>query len=97
MMKSLWKLLFALALWAPLTYFHGWVVVQLWRWFITPLSADLPPPTVYAAVGIMFVIRAMSLRPQVAKEEVNPLIAAFAWPLMLLGAGWVWHWLAWGV
>jgi hypothetical protein len=97
-MKAMWTFLIGLALWAPITYLRGYVVVRLWEWFVTPLSPNLPPPTIYAAVGVMFVIHAAWPRPRLVKEnDAEVIIASILWPLTMLGFGAVWHWLAWGM
>lgn len=90
-------LIAAMLLWAPVAYFKGYVFVTLWQWFIAPLG--YPAPSIYVAVGGIFVLHAALPRPR--GEEGNGFVqntaAAIGWPLGLLAFGALWHWLHWGV
>lgn len=93
--------LLALLLWAPLIYWRGYVFVTLWGWFITPISPELPPPTIYVAVGALIVAHAFLPWPSNNGGSENTAAVNLArsalLPLFLLGFGALWHWLHWGV
>jgi hypothetical protein len=98
---AVFALVAGLALWAPITFWKGYVFVKLWSWFVTPLNpADLPPPSIFTAVGVMIVVCAFLPRPgdrDESKSAMYTIMAGIGYPLGLLGAGAFWHWLHWGV
>ena len=94
------RVLFGLLIWAPLTYWHGYVMVRLWDWFIMPLyPLVIPPLTVYAAIGLAFFFQSLGRRPDVSKAEgqYDAIVTAVLWPAVMLAGGWVWHYLQWGI
>lgn len=88
-------------LWAPMLYWRGYVIVDLWKLFITPLThGQFPAPSIYAAVGAMFVLSAFLPRPRDTEEkhgQLFNLIVGALYPAALLGLGHFWVWLQWGV
>lgn len=75
----------------PLTLYRGWILLNLWNWFIIPLGA--PHITMAHALGISLVIGFMTAhydsRTKTQSEKIEELIAVFAMPTIGLIMGWI--------
>jgi hypothetical protein len=93
------KVLLGLLLWMPLCYWHGYVSVRLWEWFIVPFYPAVPRLTIYVAVGLAFFWQSLGRKPSVKTNEsqTDHIVASALWPAVMLCAGWVWHYLQWGI
>lgn len=91
-------LVVGILLWAPLAFWRGYVIVALWGMFATPLAPDyLAAPTIYAAVGLVFLIQALSpFRHESDTHQVSHFTVAVLAPGLLLIFGHLWQWLHWG-
>jgi len=95
--QPVWLTLFGLALVLPIAVLRGWVAVKLWAMFGQPVWPNAWQPTIYTAVGVMLLVSMFQARPHVYKDREEPagmsIIASLAWPLYLLGIGYLWHYL----
>lgn len=75
------------------TIFSGYVLSVIWGWFIVD-RFNLPLLNIVEALGIMLVVKFMTLQPDfysLDNEDRDVRMAAFSWmlPIMALFIGWV--------
>jgi hypothetical protein len=73
------------------TALRGWVLVQLWGWFVVP-GLHAPPITIPMGLGLAVVVSLFAVRPsKEAKERAWSETFGFSVvaSLLCLGAGWV--------
>ena len=76
----------------PTAAWNGFAIKTLWAWFVVPLHvASL---TLWQAAGIAALTTLLVTDPTRMKDpRLNPLIAAFVFPALMLVAGSLYHWL----
>lgn len=90
--------------WPLLCLWRAYVVVVLWTWFGLPFT-NLAAPSLFVVTGMMLVLHTILPFPRYRDEKSDkPLEAMWTHivyygvtPAMMLGAGWYWKWLQWGV
>jgi len=74
---------------------YGWVGSKLWNWFVVPLGAR--PLHVFQACGIALVASYFVVPSNLKRDDDKlgvALCKAMVWPLLALGFGALYHWLA---
>lgn len=84
----------------PLLIIRGWAVVKLWSWFGEPLFPALWHPTIYSAVGLVFVIALLwpykldpSGEEKPFKVHVQRMLTSALFPVFTVGVAWLWRWI----
>lgn len=93
-----WGCLLTFTLWPVSLAFRGYVLQQLWAWFLVPLGVvaiSLPHALGISGLIWFFVMHT----PSVTKDDddagtkiVKALLWQFGTPVMALASGWLWHW-----
>lgn len=82
-------------------YWTGYVAHVLWGWFLTPYMAA---PSIYTLAGVVILIHLIVPRHPIKVKDgkwgqafVGLHVERLVEPLVVLGCGWVWQWMAWGL
>ena len=98
-MKHLIALLLMIILLLPVTIWYGFVLVQLWGWFIEPMIG-VTFTNIFHAAGVVLLVRMFSSSKPKRKEEepweqlVSSLGISILAPAFALGFGWLLYLLA---
>jgi hypothetical protein len=73
---------------------YGWILTQLWAWFVVPFG--FPQLSLTQAIGIILVVSFLtghtgSNREKPKEEKKKDLIAFLARPFLYLGIGYIVH------
>ena len=83
------KALFAIAGIMGITLLNGWVVINMWNWYVLPLGA--PEISFAHALGlatlVSFIARATIIDED--GEEMKRLVYTIASPLLTIMMGWI--------
>lgn len=89
-----WRCIFQTIYSLFLIMLKGWVLMQLWLWFIVPFF-NLPPLTSHIAIGIATMFALLNHLPiwnfESHDEEFRYNLTIGIKPLILLGLGYVVH------
>lgn len=92
LLGSLLALLAIAGITVPLFVLNGFVLSNLWAWFVVPLGA--PPIGIAEGIGLAIVVAAMrdsTPRPQKEEDFTTMAIRVFVGPFITLGIGYVVH------
>ena len=84
----------AVVLFIPSIAWKGFVFAQLWNWFVAP-TFGVVVLTLAQSAGIVIMIQFIKFTPT-EKPVINLpeyLAHTFSIPLLMLGTGWVVHWI----
>lgn len=83
--------------------FNGWVLSELWKWFIITAFKSAPTLTVIQAIGVILVVNLVT-QGYTTSEVLEEIESAFSWssfkrrlfnnfhlPLVTLFMAWVFH------
>lgn len=90
--------------WPFVSMWRSYVVICLWGWFVAPVIG-IAAPSIYVITGFMMTIFAILPFQRVPKNEDDPVVSIITslllygliGPAMMLGCGWTWKWLQWGI
>ncbi len=94
--------LMMIPLWPLFALWRGYAISLLWGWFVAP-TFGLSPLSIHAAIGLMLVMGAIkSVDYQRDDREASEklgwsLAIGILGPGLMIGTGWVWKWLQWGM
>lgn len=103
-MSALAALICGFLSWPFVAMWRAYCILILWGWFVTP-ATNVTPPTMYLLVGAMMALHLMLPIQRVKKQEgdafatwlENIFLYGLLYPAFMLGCGWIWRWLQWGL
>ena len=80
-------------LWLPLAALRGWVIQNLWAWFIVPFGVS--EIGLWHATGISLIVTMLTVHSVKSdgtkEEELESLLASIIYPLIFLVMGYIYH------
>lgn len=77
----------------PLSFYEGWALTYVWKWFFVPLF-HLPELSIWNAAGVALVVRHLHPHCDDKRKWKERLISWLVGPPLFLFCGFCIHWLA---
>jgi hypothetical protein len=94
--------LMIIPLWPVFAMWRGYAIATLWGWFVVP-GFGVAPLSIYTAIGVLLVVGALKSvdyshdERETSEKFFYSISLGLLGPALMLGTGWVWKWLQWGV